>query len=94
MDSVRYILGSSGGSWASVVYTYYQHEDIPDSVMLGPVVFPEDITLEGLKEMAPGCVRAYTNTTYQVMGVLFSDWMDAVQVRYIYTYAYVTTIEI
>ncbi len=89
MDSVRYILGSSGGSWATVVYTYYQHEDIPDSVMLGPVVFPEHISLEGLGEMAPGCVRAYTNTTYQVMGVLFSDWMDAVQVCAIYILCFI-----
>ena len=88
MDSVRYMLGSSGGSWATVVYSYFQHEDISDSVMLGPVVFPEHITLNGLQEMAPGCVRAYTNTTYQMMGVLFSDWMDAVQVRYIYTHTH------
>lgn len=79
LDNVRYIAGSSGGSWATAVYSYYQLYEVTDSVMLGPIVFPEDITYDGLQEVQPNCVRAYPNTTYVPDGIAFEDWVDAVQ---------------
>jgi hypothetical protein len=80
MDRIKYIAGSSGGSWATVVYSYFQHDDISDDVMLGKIVFPEEIEYSELPFMEEGCVRAYVNSTYILTGPFFSDWMDAVQV--------------
>jgi hypothetical protein len=83
MDRIKYIAGSSGGSWATVVYSYFQHDDISDDVMLGKIVFPEDIEYSELPFMDEGCVRAYVNSTYILTGPFFSDWMDAVQVSHL-----------
>ena len=83
MDRIKYIAGSSGGSWATVVYSYFQHDDISDDVMLGKIVFPEDIEYSELHLMEEGCVRAYVNSTYILTGPFFSDWMDAVQVSHL-----------
>jgi hypothetical protein len=80
MDRIKYIAGSSGGSWATVVYSYYQHDDISDSVMLGKIVFPEDIEYSDLSYIQEGCVRAYVNSTYSFPYPLFYFWMDVVQV--------------
>jgi hypothetical protein len=80
MDNIKYIAGSSGGSWATVVYSYFQYDDIPDSVMLGKIVFPEDIEYSELPFMQEGCVRSFTNSTYILTGPFFSDWLDEVQV--------------
>jgi hypothetical protein len=80
VDKIRYIAGSSGGSWATVVYTYFQHDDIDDNVMLGKIVFPEDIIYSELSYMEPGCVRAYANSSERLSGVFFNDWMDTIQV--------------
>ena len=47
MQNVRYIIGVSGGSWATAVYSYYQGSDtIGDEELLGPVIMPEDIVYE------------------------------------------------
>ena len=81
-DHVRYIAGSSGGSWATAVYSYYQHYYVSDSVMLGPIVPPEEITYDELQEVNPDCVRSYPNITYDVDGLAFADWVDAVQEVY------------
>jgi hypothetical protein len=80
MSRIKYMAGSSGGSWATVVYSYFQLDDIPDSVMLGKIVFPEDIQYAELPFMEEGCVRSFTNSTYILTGPFFSDWMDEVQV--------------
>lgn len=80
-ERVKYIGGSSGGSWATAVYSYYQRDDIDDTTMLGPVIFPEDIVYEELPIIDENCVRRYVNATYILGGIFFSDWMDAVQVQ-------------
>lgn len=82
LDSIRYILGSSGGSWATVVFTYYQKDNITDDEMLGKVILPGDIVYQDLQYMSEGCVRSYTSTPYFLSGLAFSDWMDAVQAIY------------
>lgn len=83
IGNVKYIAGSSGGSWGTAVYSYYQNNSVDDSTMLGPVVFPVDITLNGLGEMDEYCVRGLTNITYPYTEIVyFDDWVRAVQ--YIY----------
>jgi len=85
VDNIRYIAGSSGGSWGASVYTFFQHDEVPDSVMLGPVVFPSNITLDGLEVMAGDCVRRYPNSSYptEAVGTTYDDWLAAVQAIYL-----------
>lgn len=81
INKIKYIAGSSGGSWATVVYSYYQNDNITDNQMLGKIIFPEDIIFSNLSYIEEGCVRSYVNSSYILTGPLFSDWLDAVQVR-------------
>jgi len=80
MGNVKYVAGSSGGSWGMGVYSYYQHDFVDDSTMLGPVAFPENITYDNLLQMEPYCVRNFTNMTYPYTKIVyFEDWVTAVQ---------------
>lgn len=81
---VKYIASSSGGSWGTSVYSYFQHDNITDDVMLGPIVMPANITDDGLHEMDPNCVRGYTNGSYipDADGIEYIDWVIAVQAIY------------
>jgi hypothetical protein len=85
MDQFKYVCGSSGGSWATVVYSYYQHSQISDDVMLGEVVQPADISYDGLAIMDEYCIRGYVNDSWllfdNVSASVFADWVDAVSVR-------------
>lgn len=69
MDNVRYISGISGGSWATAVYSYAQN-NVPDDVMLGPIVAPADIVYDELHLMDPYCARAYTNSCLGEIAIL------------------------
>lgn len=83
MGNVKYIAGSSGGSWGIGVYSFYQHSTVSDSTMLGPVVFPVNITYAGLQQMEENCVRNLTNVTYPYDQIVyFEDWVTAVQSIY------------
>ena len=75
MDNVRYISGISGGSWATVSYMYAQN-NIDDSVLLGPVVDPADITEDNLKVMDENCMRRVTDAEY--VGIMLSYMKDGV----------------
>jgi hypothetical protein len=61
LDKPRYIGGVSGGSWAVATYNYAQlgapGVATTDEELLCEVVPPENITLDGLKEIAPTCAR-------------------------------------
>lgn len=63
LTNIRYISGVSGGSWATIVYSYKQ-TDVKDSVFLGPILFPSEITLERLQEMSPDCARSLTDCDF------------------------------
>lgn len=63
MDNVRYVTGISGGNWATLAYMYAQNK-VDDSVLLGPIVDPADITREGLKAMDKNCMRGVTDADY------------------------------
>ena len=92
MTQLTHIVGVSGGSWATTVYSFYQDEDITDSTMLGPVIFPADINITSLGIIEMGCVRSFVNSTERLPGPTFEDWEDFIQVeifpcnvlRYIY----------
>lgn len=82
MKQIKYMAGSSGGSWATAVYNYYQYDNITDAVMLGPVVFPQHITFDNLADMEPGCIRSFPNSSVKLDGTSFDSWKDAVQAIY------------
>lgn len=76
------MLDRVGGSWATAVYSYYQNSSVSDSVLLGPVVQPDDIEYEDMSKMDPKCVRSFTNHSgVALSGVTFAAWQDSIQVR-------------
>jgi hypothetical protein len=83
MDSVQYITGISGGSWASSVYTYSQTVD--DKAFLGDIVPPANISKTQLAVMPDVCARkAPGSTSFQDVFLknlgkgVSSAWADAV----------------
>jgi hypothetical protein len=78
---ILYTIWCVGGSWATAVYAYDQKDTVSDSVMLGSIVFPEDIKYSALSSMNEDCVRSFTNSSgVDLSGVTFAAWLDAVQV--------------
>jgi len=63
LKNVRYISGISGGAWATMTFTYAQNV-ANDDILLGPIVPPELITRENLKEMEDGCARKSAATVF------------------------------
>mmetsp|Transcript_20874 Transcript_20874/g.35177 ORF Transcript_20874/g.35177 Transcript_20874/m.35177 type:complete len:563 (+) Transcript_20874:55-1743(+) len=63
MDNVRYVSGISGGNWATLGYMYAQNE-VDDSVLLGPVVDPSEITEDNLNVMDSNCMRGVTDSQF------------------------------
>jgi hypothetical protein len=61
LKHVRYIGGVRGGSWATLSYTYHQKEGISDEVFLGPIIPPNEISKERLKDMDHDCGRRVTS---------------------------------
>eukprot|EP00045_Choanoeca_perplexa_P010021 m.100198 g.100198 ORF g.100198 m.100198 type:complete len:553 (-) comp15118_c0_seq2:1087-2745(-) len=57
MSNVRYIAGISGGSWATVGYTYGTSGNGNDTTLLGAVMAPEMITKDNQQTIAKGCLR-------------------------------------
>jgi len=58
MDSVRYMSGISGGSWAATAFTFFQKKylsSIPE--YLGNVSDPQDLTMDALADIPEGCGR-------------------------------------
>ena len=76
MDNIRYISGISGGNWATLSYMYAQNK-VDDSVLLGPIVDPADITEENLKKMDPDCMRGVTDADYVKQMLVYM--LDGVQ---------------
>lgn len=73
MKNVRYISCVSGGSWASTAYTYYNSGPQDDTVFLGPIRAPQDITWPALAELDPNCLghtatRSLRNTLIDLVG--------------------------
>lgn len=64
MGKVSYVSGISGGSWATSVYTYSQHNSADELEFLGEIVSPEDITREQLKIMSGKCARRLSDSKF------------------------------
>lgn len=68
LKNIRYVGGISGGSWATYTFSFAQNVT-DDDVLLGPILNPEDFSLEKLKEMDPNCARRLTDTDITLLGL-------------------------
>eukprot|EP01034_Spumella_vulgaris_P026327 gene26327-32893_t len=59
IKKTRYIAGISGGTWATIMYTYAQ--GVNDATYLPPIVNPEDITYSNLNDMTSDCALGYAS---------------------------------
>lgn len=82
IDSVRYMAGSSGGSWATVVASYYQNNSVSDEILYGPILQPQQIFLENISDMDPSCARSFTDNYKEDDSLLYTGWLSAVQEIY------------
>jgi len=57
LEKIKYLGGVSGSSWAVVAFTYSQLE-VDDSILLGELNCPQELTIKKLNEMHPKCMRA------------------------------------
>jgi len=64
IDKLSYISGISGGNWATMAYTYSQHDPADEAEFLGPIVPPEEIEESALKTMSPKCARRLTDADF------------------------------
>lgn len=91
IPSIRYMLGVSGGSWATVVFSFKQ-VDVDDATFLGEILLPEEISMEKLEKMSPDCARALANCDFVkvtleavksgVANTLADGWAHATQELY------------
>jgi hypothetical protein len=68
LKNVRYVGGISGGAWATSTFSFVQNVD-DDDIFLGPVLNPEDFSLEKLKKMDDNCARRLTDTDLTALGL-------------------------
>ena len=61
ISNIKYIIGVSGGSWATSVYSFHQNETLSDDELLGAIISPKDIIYSDLSIMSKNCARSYTN---------------------------------
>ena len=81
---VRYLSGTSGGSWATSLFTFASTAVAPtDAILLGNLTDPADIVLADLKVMDPRCGRAAATADFigKVAGRILSDGLDGAWVR-------------
>src|SRR5262245_14798773 len=64
LDRVRYISCVSGSSWACAPFTYYNGPS-DDTVLLGAVVAPEQLTLEALGQIDDRCLLSTATKDFQ-----------------------------
>lgn len=88
IDAIDYMTGISGGGWAVSVYSYAQSR-VSDTVLLGPVVPPADITYNLLGLMDPNCVRGRTNGNGEAAleadpgPTLYASWLNMISNYYL-----------
>ncbi len=74
MDDIGYISCVSGGSWASVPFTYYTKGAANDQELLGTIIPPNQLTLHGMKTLTPGFLAGSANNRF--LGNLIRDIGD------------------
>ena len=67
LNNIRYIGGISGGAWATTTYTFAQIKD--DNILLGDILYPEDITQEKLEIMDPLCARSFASANLTLIAL-------------------------
>lgn len=78
MKDVRYLVGVSGGAWATSAFTYGQN--VPDEALLGVYWEPEDLTIEKLSRVEENsALRApqrnfWPNAVEIILANLFFRW--------------------
>ena len=92
MEKVRYIAGISGGSWATLTYSWAQQQD-DEAFLCGDIPAPQDLTRDNLKEMPEGCARhlAHADITGWTIAMLElgeaktmgEAWSDSVSKAYL-----------
>ena len=84
LDDIDYIVGVSGGSWATAAYTFSQLE-VSDDELLGQILFPEDISRIRLNDMDENCLRKLTNVPAlsTMNSSAFQLWIDSVSRVYL-----------
>lgn len=58
IPNIRYVVGISGGAWATTVFSYTQNQ-VDDETFLGPILMPEELSEEILQQMDPKCARSF-----------------------------------
>ncbi len=64
LDSVGYVgylSCVSGGSWASVPFTYYNAGAANDDELLGKIIMPKELRLNGMRTLAPEFLAGAAN---------------------------------
>ncbi|NNE25977.1 MAG: hypothetical protein HKN09_03975 [Saprospiraceae bacterium] len=64
IDSVGYLSCVSGGSWASVPFTYYRSGAKNDEELLGTTMAPSDLTLTNLNKLEPGFLATAAHASF------------------------------
>lgn len=75
MKNVRYLGGISGGGWVTMTYSWAQNV-VSEEVFLGPVVNPEDFSMNKLNEMDKSCARSYTDKVLALEA--YKDWKTGI----------------
>lgn len=97
IDNVGYISCVSGGSWASVPFTYYTEGAVDDNQLLGTIVPPGELTLNGMKTLEPGFLAGAANAP--LLGNMLRDlrttapedlWIKGVSKSYMQQYGLYT----
>jgi hypothetical protein len=61
LDTVGYLSCVSGGSWASVPFTYYNAGAANDDELLGTIIKPKDLRCKTMKRLAPEFLAGAAN---------------------------------
>jgi hypothetical protein len=69
--NVDYLSATSGGSWATAVFSYGSNED--DSISLGPILAPEQFSHEALSSMESQCFRRLVHPTWEDQAKIINE---------------------
>ncbi|HLT34776.1 MAG TPA: patatin-like phospholipase family protein [Enhygromyxa sp.] len=75
LDRVRYIAGVSGGSWATVPYSFWQRGPVDDAALLGPIVGPKHLR-EDMLERELETTELAACATGDFRKALFDELLD------------------
>jgi hypothetical protein len=87
IPNIRYISGISGGSWATLAYTFSQL-NVSEQTLLGKILLPEELTLDNLKIMDSQCLRSVTAVDF--VGLALHALKDGIVPSLADSWAYAT----